>query len=161
MTDTRIVKTPRMSVRLQPRCLDSCFRPRTSRLLFGVCPSLPLRVLTVSVLLVSVPGCGDKQSPPELMTLEGKIEKIERTSDKTGKLTVLYYNERQKQEMPGTGEVTAETEIMIDGVISTLADLHEGQHVRGEVRVEKKGGRQVQTVMKIKADRAKPTESGD
>jgi len=138
--------------------LSSSFRSRVPTSLRRSC----YRGLLASwLLLTALPGCGDKESPPELMTLEGKIEKLERTSDKTGKLTVLYYNERQKQEMLGTGDVTAETEIMMDGAIATLADLHEGQHVRGDVRIEKKGGKKVQTVVRVRVERAKSAGSGN
>ena len=122
--------------------------------------SLPLRVLILACLVLPVGGCGDKESAPELITLEGKIEKIERTSDKAGKVTIVYYNERQKQEMTGSGSVTPETEIMIDGAVGTLADLREGERVRGEVRVEKKGGKKMQTIVKIVADRAKTGGTG-
>ena len=112
------------------------------------------------LLALTAGGCGDNESPPEIITLEGKIEKIERTTDKTGKVTVVYYSEKQKQEIPGTAQVTAETEIMIDGAVAVLKDLKEGESVRGEVRVEKKGGKKVQTIVKIHADRAKAGASG-
>ena len=105
-------------------------------------------------------GCGDNGSPPEIVTLEGKIEKIERTTDKTGKVTVVYYNDKQKQEVSGVGQVTAETEIMIDGAVAILKDLKDGDTVRGEVRVEKKGGKKIQSIVKIHADRAKAGASG-
>jgi hypothetical protein len=122
---------------------------------------LPLHTLILATLLLPLGGCGEKESAPELVTLEGKIEKIERTSDKAGKVTVVYYNERQKQEMTGSGSVTAETEIMIDGAVATLADLREGERVRGDVRVEKKGGKKIQTIVKIVADRAKTGGTGN
>ena len=118
----------------------------------------------VLVLLALLPilcgGCGEKQQQAEIISLEGKVEKIERTSDTTGKITVVYFSEKQKQEMTGTGQVTKETEIMIDGAAATLKDLHEGERVRGEVRVEKKGGKKVQTVLKIHVERPKASSSG-
>ena len=92
---------------------------------------------------------------PEVFSLEGRIEKIERQSDNTGKITVVYYSEKQKMEVPGTGQVTKETEIMIDGAVATLKDLRDGERVRGEVRVDKKDGKKAQTVLKIYAERAK------
>jgi len=122
--------------------------------------SLPLQALIIAVLVLPISSCAEKESAPELITLEGKIEKIERTTDKTGKVTVVYYNERQKREMTGSGSVTAETEIMIDGAVGTLADLREGERVRGEVRVEKKSGKKLQTIVKIVADRAKTGGTG-
>jgi len=112
------------------------------------------------VVPLTAGGCGDNDSPPEIITLEGKIEKIERTTDKTGKVTVVYYSDKQKQEIPGTAQVTAETEIMIDGAVAILKDLKEGDRVSGEVRVEKKGGKKVQSIVKIHADRTKAGASG-
>lgn len=111
------------------------------------------------ILLAAPPvicgGCGEKQQPPEILSLEGKVEKIERTTDTTGKITVSFFSEKQKQEMTGTALVSEQTEIMIDGAIAKLKDLREGERIRGEVRVEKKEGKKVQNVLKINVDRPK------
>ena len=117
-------------------------------------------VVFMGTVVVGCPGCGEKQPQAEIISLEGKVEKIERTSDTTGKITVAYFSEKQKQEMTGTAQVTKETEIMIDGAASTLKDLHDGDRVRGEVRVEKKGGKKVQSVLKIHVERPKSGVSG-
>lgn len=117
----------------------------------------------VLILMVFLPvlggGCGEKQQQAEIISLEGKVEKIERTSDTTGKITVAFFSEKQKQEVTGTAQVTKETEIMIDGAAAILKDLHDGDQVRGEVRVEK-GAKKVQTVLKIKVERPKTGASG-
>ena len=105
-------------------------------------------------------GCGEKEQPAEIISLEGKIEKIERASDTTGKITVAYFSEKQKQEITGAGQVTKETEIMIDGAAATLKDLRDGDRVRGEVRVDKKGEKRVQTVLKIHVERPKSGTGG-
>jgi len=119
------------------------------------------RVLILMALLpVLGGGCGEKQQQAEIISLEGKIEKIERTSDTKGKITVVFFSEKQKQEMTGTAEVTKETEIMIDGAAAILKDLHDGDQLRGEVRVEKKGDKKVQSVLKIKVERPKSGASG-
>src|SRR3989304_1143574 len=101
----------------------------------------PRILLLIPLLPVLGGGCGEKQQQAEIISLEGKVEKIERTSDNTGKITVVYISDKQKQEMTGTAQVTKETEIMIDGAAATLKDLREGERVRGDVRVEKKGGK--------------------
>ncbi len=106
--------------------------------------------------LAALPGCKQRDSGVTTRTLEGKIETVERTSDNTGKISVLYYNEKQGQDMLGEGLITKETEIMINGVVSTLKDLREGDRVRGEVRIEKVGDTRVQTALKITVDRPKP-----
>jgi len=96
----------------------------------------------------------------EIVSLTGTIEKIQRASDTTGEISVLYYSEKKKQEIVGTGEVTAETEIMINGAVAKLADLREGDKVRGEVRVVKHKGETAMTALKISVDRPKPVGEG-
>ena len=122
----------------------------------------PLRqnFILVAWLPLLCGGCGEQEQQAEIITLEGKVAKIDRTSDTTGKITVLYFSEKQKQDVTGMAQVVRETEIMIDGAAATLKDLREGDHVRGEVRVDKQGGKRVQTVVKAHVDRPKSGGSG-
>ena len=122
--------------------------------------SLCHRVILLAWLPLLCGGCGEKEQQAEIITLEGKVAKIDRTSDTTGKITVLYFSEKQKQDVTGMAQVVKETEIMIDGAAATLKDLREGDHVRGEVRVDKQGGKRVQTVVKAHVDRPKSGGSG-
>ncbi len=128
------------------KILMACHHPRVLKFL--------------ALLAILCGGCGEKQQQAEIISLEGKIEKIERTSDIAGKITVVYVSEKQKQEMTGTAQVTKETEIMIDGAAAILKDFRDGDRVRGEVRVEKKGEKKVQSVLKIKVERPKTGASG-
>jgi len=112
--------------------------------------------LCLGVWLVGAGGCSDKASSVDVIALEGKIDKIERTSATTGRLTVLYHNDKHGQDMVGIGDVTAETEILIDGTLATLADIREGERIRGEVRIDDVDGQERKTVMKIHIERAKP-----
>ncbi len=107
---------------------------------------------------VVLPGCSKKEPAFEIITLEGKIEEIDVTSESTGEITVLYYSEKNKQEMIRSGLVSKETEIMINGAIAKLTDLREGDRIRGEVRVDKKNKKKTPTALKIYVDRA--TTSG-
>lgn len=102
-------------------------------------------------------GCKEREHPPETVALEGKIEKVEPSTD-GGRITVSYYSEKQKQTVVGVGTVTKETEIMINGAVSTLGDLKEGDRIRGQVRVDKSGDKKTQTVLKITVDRPKPAD---
>lgn len=101
-------------------------------------------------------GCKEREQRPEIVALEGKVEKVEITSADGGRITVSYYSEKQKQTVVGVGMVTKETEIMINGAVSTLKDLKEGDRVRGQVRVDKVGDKKTQTVLKIAVERPKP-----
>jgi len=105
------------------------------------------------VTLMFCVGCSERDPGPEVITLEGKVENVHRSSDTTGQLTVRFYSDKQKQEIVGTAQVTQETEIMIDGVAGTFKDIRLGESVRGEVRVEKKGGQKTQTILKIQVIR--------
>ena len=104
-------------------------------------------------------GCRKEQPKFEIVSLEGTVEKIERGPDNTGVITVAYYNDKQQQETLGTGKVTPETEIMINGAAATLADLRVGDRVRGQVRIEKKGEQRIQVAVKIHVDRPEPLGS--
>ena len=99
-----------------------------------------------------LPGCKPKDEPPEVMSVEGRVENV-KVGDNGGEITVAYFNEKQQQEMVGTAKVTEQTEIMINGAAAKLGDLRNGERVRGEVRVEKRDGQRVLTALKIYADR--------
>lgn len=112
--------------------------------------------IPVLAILMVCSGCQKKEPAFEVISLKGKVEKIERHDADSGRITMSYYSEKHGKDMLGEGEVTAETEILINGAAATLADIREGDRVRSEVRVEKKGDRKYQTAIKIYIDRAKP-----
>lgn len=126
-----------------PLCVD-----RTARVL------LPT-ALIASVLLAIV-GCKGKTQAPEIVSLEGKVEKVKLSPGGGGQISIAYYSEKRGQEVIGTGLVTSETEIMINGAVATLADIRVGEQVRGQARVETSGGERKQIALKIYVDRAKP-----
>jgi len=110
-------------------------------------------------ILCSVAGCSKNEDSTKVQSLQGKVEKLVVNPDGTGRITVLFFSEKQNQEIAGTGEITPETEILINGAVAKLSDIREGERVRGEVRVERKGDVKTQTVLKIHVERAKPVES--
>jgi len=113
--------------------------------------------LVLVLVLVIGTGCQKREPTAEVVSLQNaKIEKIERSSENTGTITVTFYNDKQDREVRGVGLVTADTEIMINGVLATLKDLREGERVNGEVRVERNGDERKQTAVKIYVERAKP-----
>lgn len=101
-------------------------------------------------------GCKKKDPDFDVISLEGKVEKIELSDTGTGFITLVYFSEKHGQEMVGKGKVTAETEILINGAAAKLSDVRVGDRVRGEVRVDKAGDEKKQTALKIYIDRAKP-----
>jgi len=131
--------------------METCRR----RFPWGVCGYL----LTLTFLVNT--GCRRDEQSFEVITLEGKVEKIDVRPDGTGEITVAYFSEKHGQEMIGTGLVTKDTEIMIGGAVAALKDIREGEKIRGEVRVEKTGDRQRRIALKIYIDRAQPVTDGD
>jgi len=117
-------------------------------------PNFAVLLCTMACSLLPLPGCRDDKPSFEVLSLEGRIEEIQMKPEKT--ISVLYYNEKKKEDTIGTGRITDETEIMINGVVATLADLRQGDRVRGQVRVERKGNKQDQIAMKIHVDRPEP-----
>ena len=112
-------------------------------------------LLALSVVAMTS-GCKENEKPIEIITLEGRIEKIKRSTDTTGEITVVFYSEKQRQEITGTATVTEETEILLDGAAAKLKDLLDGERIRGQVRVEKRGEQKTNIVLKIQVDRARP-----
>ena len=105
-------------------------------------------------------GCRKQDPEFQVVTLDGRIEKIKLDADGTGEISVSYHSKKHLQEVVGTGAVTKDTEIMINGALATLDDLREGDRVRGEVRIEGMGDTQKQVALKINVDRATPLGGG-
>ncbi len=119
-----------------------------------------ISVLTCAVIVTpALVGCRGSDPGFEVITLEGKVEKVKVEADGTGEITVLYFSEKHNQEMVGTGTITKETEIMISGVLARLKDIRVGEHVRGEVRIQKKREKKERIALKIYIDRAQPVTS--
>ncbi len=112
-----------------------------------------LVIFMVLAGLVATGGCRDQKPSVSILPLEGKVEKVDVRPDGTGSITILYFNEKKGQEVADKGEVTKETEIMINGAVATLADIKVGERVRGEVKIEKVGEERKHTAIKINIDR--------
>lgn len=132
-------------------------RMQTTRVLGGSAALIGTMVL----LGLSVTGCRQADDEVDILTLQGKVEKIDAKPDGTGTVTISYYNEKHGEDMIGTGAITRETEIMINGVMAGIGDLQVGDQARGEVRIDKRGKERRQIAVKIYVDRAEPAPKGD
>ncbi len=122
--------------------------------------NVPRWLVTLPILaVVLVPGCREEPRA-EVLPLKGRVEKITLSSDEAGEISVTYYSDKHKQDVVGTGMVTKDTEILINGVVAKLKDIREGERISGEVRLEKKGDKRQQTVLRIVVDRPKPVGGG-
>ena len=79
--------------------------------------------LLVSLTLVICLGCRKNEDRVSVQTLKGKVDKIVAESDGTGEITVIYFSEKHNQEVRGTGKITKDTEIIINGAIAKLSDI--------------------------------------
>jgi hypothetical protein len=116
--------------------------------------------IVAAVSTTLIPGCGEKKPTEEIITLEGKIEKIDARADGSGRITVVY-RDKKDVEMAGIGEVTSETEIMINGAVAKLSDLKVGERVRGQVKVTKQNNQRKQVVLKITAERTELSQPAE
>ncbi|MCO6437106.1 MAG: hypothetical protein J5J06_08460 [Phycisphaerae bacterium] len=114
------------------------------------------------LLNVVAVGCREEKPAAKLVPLEGRVQKIEPGPDGTGRIMVTYRADRggHEQELEGVGEVTRETEIVIDGVVSRLEDIRVGENISGDVRIEGSGASRKQIVLRIQVDRARSLDAG-
>lgn len=101
-------------------------RPRAKGRLFAAAAAALL-------LPLAPPGCSEKDSGRKYRQLEGTITSIDLPN---AQVTLRFFSEKHRTETTVTGKVTAETEIFINGALSSLEDLREGERVlvRGWVR---------------------------
>lgn len=114
----------------------------------------------VVLLGIGAPGCRQAEDEADILTLQGKIEKVDAKPDGTGTVTISYYNEKHGEEMVGTGEISRETEIMVNGVMAGIGDLRVGDQARGEVRINKRGKERRQIALKIYVERGESAPQG-
>jgi hypothetical protein len=117
-------------------------------------------VLTlVLMVLTLIPGCS-KREPEELITLRGRVEKVRRTSDSAGELTVRFFSDKQNKEIVGLAFVTPETRIEKNGATATFQDIQEGVQVNGQVRSVKQDGQRRFNAVLIQIEASAPTSGG-
>lgn len=111
------------------------------------------QMVVVLAATSAIVGCREPNTRVDIVSMEGRIEKIDVRPDGTGKITVVY-RDKDDRETTGVGDVTNETEIMIAGAAAKIGDLKVGDRVRGEVRMVREGRERRQLVLKILVDRA-------
>lgn len=98
-----------------------------------------LRAAGMTAILACVAGCYEKKEPPAYKTITGTAEQID---ENTNKVSMRWYNERRQREEIISGEVTDQTEILINGRVARLNDIriHETVTVLGRPKNEKDEG---------------------
>ena len=116
------------------------------------------RAVCLSLGLLLVAGCREKDKGPETLDIEGQITRLVTNDDGTGEIAATFHSEKKNKEIEGVALVTAETKILINGKPATLADLREGERIRGQIKSEKIGKTRQYTALTIHADRALPVD---
>ncbi len=114
---------------------------------------------TVLILLLSLTpvGCSRKDAGRKHRRLEGTIEKIDQANSQ---VTLAYYSEKHRTEVLVVGQVTSETEIFINGALSSLTDLREGERVTVIGWVQGHGGDRTVVAVTVTVQRAETIRRG-
>ncbi len=113
----------------------------------------------VALGLTLIPGCSKKESE-ELITLRGRVEKVRRTSDSAGELTVRFFSDKQNKEIVGLAFVTPETRIEKNGTTASFQDIQDGVQVNGQVRSVKQDGQRRFNAVLIQIETPPPSSGG-
>jgi hypothetical protein len=94
-------------------------------------------------------GC-QQRDKPKVIFLEGVVEKV----DPVRKFAVVrFLSEKHGSEQTEAVLVTAETEILIDGALASLADVVVGEHAQGYVRETNYFEQTVYTALRVRISR--------
>ena len=107
--------------------------------------------------MVFAAGCNNNQPSVEYRELAGTIQKIDLN---TGRVTLLFLHEKSGQYREIEGYVLPDTEIMINGRISKLADMKVGEHVSVHGRIETTGKTRRISAVKISVNRDETVSFG-
>ncbi len=123
---------------------------------------LDARRFVLGTILVLVPslgpaGCSHKDAAREHQELKGTIEQIDEANSQ---VTLRYYAEKHHTEVLVTGFVTPDTEIFINGALSSLTDLREGERVTVIGWVRGHGGDREVVAVKVSVTRAETIRRG-
>lgn len=108
----------------------------------------------VALLLLSPlasTGCSEKDSARKHRQLEGTITNIDLDN---AKVTLRFYSEKHKAETTVTGRVTPKTEVFINGQLSSLKDLREGERVSVVGWVQGRSADREVVAVKVTVERA-------
>jgi len=101
------------------------------------------RTLRVGIMIVVAAGflacgaCSPKTPTPEHKTIVGVAESIDPGANQ---VSMRWYNPEKQAEVPITGTVTDQTEILINGRVARLEDIRVGEKVTATGRRVKEGG---------------------
>lgn len=98
------------------------------------------------LLAVGCCSCGDNDPKIKVRTIPGTIMKVDTANRR---LTLRYVHEKSGGHREVEGDVLPETEIFINGKLSTLADIKIGERAVIRGRIEKKADSTKISALKI------------
>ncbi len=112
-------------------------------------------LLTLSIIAV-VGGCIDEGSHRSVVSVDGHIASVDPAQGgggDMGQIGIAYQDDRGEGEIIKPAIVLRQTEIVINGVLSTLADLRAGDSMHGDFRVERNGNGKRYVALTIHVER--------
>jgi hypothetical protein len=84
-------------------------------------------VVALAVAALALPGCGEKKSERKYNTIEGTALSIDPA---TGQVSMRWYHAKKQMWREVAGEVTDETEVLINGRAAKLEEVRPGDPVK-------------------------------
>lgn len=114
--------------------------------------SLLCTVLAV-VVGAGLSGCKEDEPGFKTRTLSGTVETIDLANSR---VEISFYSQKHDRKVTAEVVVTPETEIFINGELAKLEDVKVGERAEGEAIVTREGNKQINTVTRVRIERATP-----
>ena len=113
----------------------------------------------LAVMLMGImAGCSRDADRNKYRTVEGRIISVDA---ETGVISMSFYAKRQGTEIPISGKLAPEGEVLIDGVTARLEDLQPGDQVSVRGLEEKREGEEQFVATRIEVSRRGTTQPGE
>ncbi len=95
-------------------------------------------------------GCGDSSDTPEYAYRKGRVTRI---NTATGVVEMTTYSDRRKRDVPVSGKLAPDAEILINGATARLEDIQIDELVSVTGRIEKHDGDRQLVATKVEVTR--------
>jgi hypothetical protein len=108
-----------------------------------------MALLCITAML-PLAGCSDRKESTRVEEVVGTIEEIDLANNR---VKVKAYVEKQESYHTFVVHISDDTEVMINGSLAKLTDVHEGERAEGRVRITRKDGVTTFTALAVKIER--------
>jgi len=99
---------------------------------------------------LSLVGCGKKEEKPKYREVPGTVASINLETDE---VSMWYFHPKQQKKIELKGRLAPDAEILINGTIAQLKDLHIDDKVKVVGRVENHGSQKVLIATQVQVTR--------